>query len=64
MHDMYISETPGSCAKDDRTLSNFLTLLLIGQLMHGVGGSTLITVGYSFIDDSVTAAASPVYICM
>ncbi|KAL4235923.1 hypothetical protein ACF0H5_004313 [Mactra antiquata] len=59
-----ITETADSCAKDDQKLSNFLTFLLIGQLMHGVGGSTLITVGYSFIDDSVTAATSPVYISM
>ncbi|XP_060562690.1 solute carrier organic anion transporter family member 4C1-like [Ruditapes philippinarum] len=52
------------CREGDWTLSSFLTLLLIGQLMHGLGGSTLITVGYSFIDDSVTAATSPLYISM
>ena len=56
-----ISEEP--CKEGDWTLSSYLTLLLIGQMMHGLGGSTLITVGYSFIDDSVTAATSPLYIC-
>lgn len=56
--------TSERCAESDGTLSSFLTLLLIGQLMHGLGGSTLITVGYSFIDDSVTAATSPLYISM
>jgi len=38
-------------------------LFVIGQLLHGIGGSTLITVGYSFVDDSVPASASPMYIC-
>ncbi|XP_045158609.2 solute carrier organic anion transporter family member 4C1-like isoform X2 [Mercenaria mercenaria] len=58
------TEISTQCSEGDWTLSSFLTLLLIGQLMHGLGGSTLITVGYSFIDDSVTAATSPVYISM
>lgn len=58
------TEHSNICTETDGTLSRFLTMLLFGQLMHGVGGSTLITVGYSFIDDSVTAATSPVYISM
>ena len=37
-------------------------MLIIGQLMHGIGGSTLITVGYSFMDDCVPAVSAPLYI--
>ena len=37
-------------------------MLIIGQMMHGIGGSTLITVGYSLMDDSVPAENAPLYL--
>ncbi|KAH3697069.1 solute carrier organic anion transporter family member 4C1-like [Dreissena polymorpha] len=58
------TKTSSPCAESDGALPHFLSLFVIGQLLHGIGGSTLITVGYSFIDDSVPAASSPMYISM
>ncbi|XP_052777045.1 solute carrier organic anion transporter family member 4C1-like [Mya arenaria] len=55
-------ESKSPCVETNDALSNFLVLFVLGQLLHGIGGSTLITVGYSFIDDSVPAASSPMYI--
>ncbi|KAL4217826.1 Solute carrier organic anion transporter [Mactra antiquata] len=59
-----------TCFKEERTancegesyLQNYLYVLILGQLLHGLGGTTLYTVGVSLIDDSVPASSSPMYI--
>lgn len=54
-------KAPSSC-DGDATLQNYLYVLVLGQLLHGIGGTTLYTVGVSLIDDSVPASNSPMYI--
>ncbi|XP_052832463.1 solute carrier organic anion transporter family member 4A1 [Octopus bimaculoides] len=43
-------------------LSWYLYIFLIGQILNGVGGATLYTVGFACIDDNVSHKRSPVYI--
>lgn len=54
-------ETSLDC-NSDSDLQNYLYVLILGQLLHGLGGTTLYTVGVSLIDDSVPASSSPMYI--
>ncbi|XP_059500706.1 solute carrier organic anion transporter family member 4C1-like isoform X2 [Stegostoma tigrinum] len=42
--------------------SNFLFVFLLGQLLHGVGGTPLYTLGTAHIDDSVSTEKSSLYI--
>ncbi|XP_052249531.1 solute carrier organic anion transporter family member 4C1-like [Dreissena polymorpha] len=59
-----------TCNKEDEadflnlhsSLQHYLYVLVLGQLLHGLGGATLYTVGLSLIDDSVPATSSPMYI--
>ncbi|XP_064597330.1 solute carrier organic anion transporter family member 4C1-like [Liolophura sinensis] len=51
-----------TCAIRDSSLSNYLYLLIAGQLLHGVGGTTLYSVGTSCLDDNVVAKRSPIYV--
>ncbi|XP_033727827.1 solute carrier organic anion transporter family member 4C1-like isoform X2 [Pecten maximus] len=46
----------------DESLQNYLYVFLLGQALHGVGGTTLYIVGVSLMDDSVPATSSPMYI--
>lgn len=46
----------------DATLHNYLYVFLLGQALHGVGGTTLYIVGVALMDDSVPAKSSPLYI--
>ncbi|XP_052764566.1 solute carrier organic anion transporter family member 4C1-like isoform X2 [Mya arenaria] len=55
------TETEAAC-KSGSDLQDYLYVLILGQLLHGLGGTTLYTVGVSLIDDSVPAASSPMYI--
>ncbi|KAL3892416.1 hypothetical protein ACJMK2_004626 [Sinanodonta woodiana] len=50
-----------SCYRDS-TLQAYLYVLILGQFLHGLGGTTLYTVGVSYIDDSVPAESSALYI--
>ena len=43
-------------------LQNYLGVLMLGMILHGIGGSTLYTVGVGLIDDSVKATSSPLYL--
>ena len=43
-------------------LQNYLGVLILGMILHGIGGSTLYTVGVGLIDDSVKATSSPLYL--
>ena len=54
-------ERESNC-EGDAQLQSYLYVLILGQLLHGIGGTTLYTVGVSLIDDSVSANASPMYI--
>lgn len=40
----------------------YLGLLILGQGLHGVGGSILYSLGTVFIDDNVPQTSSPFYI--
>ena len=55
------SDTTETC-NSDSDLQHYLYVLILGQLLHGLGGTTLYTVGVSLIDDSVSANSSPMYI--
>ncbi|XP_065518165.1 solute carrier organic anion transporter family member 4C1-like isoform X5 [Lathamus discolor] len=44
------------------SLSNYLYVFILGQLMLGVGGTPLYTLGTAFIDDSVAKHKSSLYI--
>ncbi|KAK3598165.1 hypothetical protein CHS0354_008840 [Potamilus streckersoni] len=50
-----------SCYRDS-ALQAYLYVLILGQFLHGLGGTTLYTVGVSYIDDSVPAESSALYI--
>ncbi|XP_013383827.1 solute carrier organic anion transporter family member 4C1, partial [Lingula anatina] len=43
-------------------LQNYLYVLILGQLLHGVGGTTLYSLGTVFIDENVKTKVSPIYI--
>lgn len=52
-----------SCSADtENYLQHFLYVFLLGQVMHGIGGTTLYIVGVALIDDSVPSSASPLYV--
>ena len=57
------TDSPVQC-NSDSGLQNYLYVLILGQLLHGLGGTTLYTVGVGLIDDSVSASSSPMYIGM
>ena len=46
----------------DTALQNYLYVFLLGQALHGVGGTTLYIVGVTLLDDSVPASSSPMYV--
>ncbi|XP_059825441.1 solute carrier organic anion transporter family member 4C1-like [Hypanus sabinus] len=50
--------TPSVAYKD----SNFLYLFFLGQLLHGVGGTPLYTLGTAYLDDSVPNDKTSLYI--
>ncbi|CAG5127086.1 unnamed protein product, partial [Candidula unifasciata] len=58
-----IHEANNTCAKDtDGTVNMYLYMLLFSQLLHGLGGTTLFTVGVSLVDDSVCSKKTPLYL--
>ena len=44
------------------SLSNYRYLFILGQILHGFGAAPLITLGTTFLDDSVSVRSSSVYI--
>ncbi|KAJ8322339.1 hypothetical protein KUTeg_000810 [Tegillarca granosa] len=57
------TDTQQECTNEnDSGLGSNLYLFLLGQILHGLGGTTLYTIGISLIDDSVTASSSPMYL--
>ena len=49
--------TPNS----DNHMSNYLYVFMLGQFLHGIGGTILYTLGIVFIDTHVKTTESPVY---
>ncbi|XP_044131909.1 solute carrier organic anion transporter family member 4C1 [Bufo gargarizans] len=49
-------------AKADSTLSHYLYVFILGQLLMGVGGTPLYTLGTAFFDDSLPTHKSSLYI--
>ncbi|KAJ8307855.1 hypothetical protein KUTeg_014594 [Tegillarca granosa] len=48
--------------KEDSYLQSYLYVLILGQILHGFGGTTFHIIGVSLLDDSVPASLSPMYI--
>ena len=42
--------------------SNLYILLIVGMMINGVGGSTMVPLGYSYVDDFSHERNSPLYI--
>lgn len=51
-----------SCTTSSSSLFNYLYVFILGQLLLGVGGTPLYTLGTAFIDDSVPTHKSSLYI--
>ncbi|XP_004375108.2 solute carrier organic anion transporter family member 4C1 [Trichechus manatus latirostris] len=51
-----------SCTSSASSLSNYLYVFILGQLLLGTGGTPLYTLGTAFIDDSVPTHKSSLYI--
>lgn len=49
-------------AERENGLYNYLYVFILGQMLHGVGGTTIYTVGVALIDDSVKPASTPLYL--
>jgi len=54
----------GKCDGDkaDINLSDYRYLFMLGQFLHGAGAAPLITIGTTFLDESVKKKVSPLYI--
>ena len=44
------------------SLENYKFVFILGQLLFGIGGSALITLGTTLLDESVAQKVAPVYI--
>lgn len=51
-----------SCTSSTSSLSNYLYVFILGQLLLGAGGTPLYTLGTAFLDDSVPTHKSSLYI--
>nr|XP_045743139.1 solute carrier organic anion transporter family member 4C1 [Mirounga angustirostris] len=51
-----------NCASSSSSLSNYLYVFILGQLLLGTGGTPLYTLGTAFIDGSVPTHKSSLYI--
>lgn len=59
-----VAGNSSSCSSvtNGQRLSWYMYIFLLGQILNGVGGATLYTVGFACIDDNVSHKRSPVYI--
>ncbi|KAK7091396.1 hypothetical protein V1264_009081 [Littorina saxatilis] len=48
--------------EQENSLSHYLYVFILGQMLHGVGGTTIYTVGVALIDDSVNPSSTPLYL--
>ncbi|XP_016049017.2 solute carrier organic anion transporter family member 4C1 [Erinaceus europaeus] len=51
-----------NCSSSSSSLSNFLYVFILGQLLMGTGGTPLYTLGTAFIDDSLPTHKASLYI--
>jgi len=53
-----------SCGEESGSgsLSNYKYVFFLGQVLHGLGAAHLYTLGTAFIDESVSATTSPLYV--
>merc|ERR1719167_180540 len=64
------SETVDPCVEksggevDGSNLSAYRFVFIFGQILHGFGAAPLITLGTTFLDGSVSARSSPLYIAV
>ncbi|KAH9495916.1 Solute carrier organic anion transporter member 4C1 [Bulinus truncatus] len=56
------SNSTCSTVSHSSPLSYYLYVFLFAQLLHGIGGTTLFTVGISLMDDSVIPKKTPLYL--
>jgi sodium-independent organic anion transporter len=49
------------CEKESSNLSNYLYVLMLGMFLHGIGGTTLYTLGVVYLDSNVKSKNSPLY---
>ncbi|XP_055958060.1 solute carrier organic anion transporter family member 4C1 [Patella vulgata] len=54
--------TTAVCKPEETYLSSYLYVFVLGQMLHGVGGTTIYTVGIALLDDSVSSSTTPLYI--
>ena len=45
-----------------KSLSNYKYFFILGQILHGIGAAPLITLGTTFLDESVSRVSAPLYI--
>lgn len=59
-----LGDKEGKCTGDkaEVNLSNYRFLFMLGQFLHGAGAAPLITIGTTFLDESVKKKVSPLYI--
>ncbi|XP_036998536.2 solute carrier organic anion transporter family member 4C1 isoform X2 [Artibeus jamaicensis] len=57
-----IARNRTSCTSSSSSLSNYLYVFILGQLLLGTGGTPLYTLGTAFLDDSVPTHKSSLYI--
>ena len=53
------------CGDEDEStgsLSTYRYLFILGQFLHGIGAAPLVTLGTTFLDESVSVKSSPLYI--
>lgn len=53
--------TDALCAAKDPGLKKYLYVFMFGQFLHGIGGTTLYSIGVVYIDDNVKTTESPLY---
>ncbi|KAM5330367.1 solute carrier organic anion transporter family member 4C1 isoform 1-T1 [Glossophaga mutica] len=57
-----IARNRTSCTSSSSSLSSYLYVFILGQLLLGTGGTPLYTLGTAFLDDSVPTHKSSLYI--
>lgn len=50
-----------ACEEEPSKIQRYLYILMLGQFLHGVGGSTLYSLGVVYIDANVKSQDSPLY---
>ena len=57
-----IAESMCEDSPNNAFLKNYLYVLLLGQALNGFGGTCLYSLGVTYLDQSVSAKMSPLYI--